>query len=94
MLLAKALGARSLLVKSDSLLVTWQVTGEYQVKDPQLTSYLRYCTILKVLFSTFDLVHVPREQISRVRVAKWGGSCGSACGPLNKMRGRLLISTR
>ena len=33
MLLAKELGARSLLVKSDSLLITWQVTGKYQAKD-------------------------------------------------------------
>ena len=33
MLLAKELGARSFLVKSDSLLVTRQVTGEYQAKD-------------------------------------------------------------
>jgi len=35
MLLAKELGAQSLLVKSDLLLVTGQVTGEYQAKDPQ-----------------------------------------------------------
>jgi len=66
MLLAKELGARSLLVKSDSLLVTWQVMGEYQAKDPQLASYLRYVTILKVSFSTFNRVHVSREHISRV----------------------------
>jgi len=38
MLLAKELGARSLLVKSDSLLVTRQVIGEYQAKDPQMAS--------------------------------------------------------
>ena len=42
MLLAKELGARSLLVKSDSLLVTGQVTREYQTKDLQLALYLRY----------------------------------------------------
>jgi len=60
MLLAKELGARSLLVKSDSLLVTVQVTGEYQAKNPQLASYLIYVTILKAVFSTFDLIHVPR----------------------------------
>jgi len=36
MLLAKELGARSLLEKSDSLLVTEQVTSEYQAKDPHL----------------------------------------------------------
>ena len=34
MLLAQELGARSLLVKSDSLLVTGQVIGEYQAMDP------------------------------------------------------------
>jgi len=34
MLLAKEMGARSLLVKSDSSLVTGQVTGGYQAKDP------------------------------------------------------------
>ena len=64
MLLAKELGAWSLLVKSDSLLVTGQVTGEYQTKDPQLL-YLKYVTILKAAFSTFDLIHVSREQNSR-----------------------------
>jgi len=36
MLLAKELGAQSLLVKSNSLLVTRQVTCEYHVKDPQM----------------------------------------------------------
>jgi len=65
MLLVKELGARSLLVKSDSLLVTKQVTGEYQAKDPYLASYLMYVMILKATFSLFDLVHVPRKQNSR-----------------------------
>jgi len=34
MLLAKELRAQRLLVKSDSLLVIEQVTGQYQAKDP------------------------------------------------------------
>jgi len=34
MMLAKEMGAKGLLAKSDSLLVTGQVTGEYQAKDP------------------------------------------------------------
>ena len=34
MLLAKQMGAKRLLAKSDSLLVTGPVTGEYQAKDP------------------------------------------------------------
>ncbi|XP_068492222.1 uncharacterized protein [Phaseolus vulgaris] len=60
MLLAKELGAQSLLVKNDSLLVTEQVTGEYQVEDPQLALYLKYVRILRVAFSTFDHFHVSR----------------------------------
>jgi len=63
-LVAKELGAQSLLVNSDSFLVTGQVTGEYQAKDPQLALYLRYVMLLKAAFSTFELVHVPREQNS------------------------------
>jgi len=42
MLLPKEMGAKSLLVKSDSLLITGQVTGEYQFKNPQMVAYLEY----------------------------------------------------
>jgi len=65
MLLAKEMGAKNLLVKSDSLLVTGQVTREYQVKDPQMTAYLGYVRILKEAFVVLELVHVPREQNAR-----------------------------
>jgi len=65
MLLAKEMGAKSLLAKSDSLLVTGQVTGEYQVKDPQMAAYLEYVQILKESVSMFELVHVSREQNAR-----------------------------
>ena len=65
MLLAKEMGARSLLAKSDSLLVTGHVTGEYQAKDLQMAAYLRYIQVLKGAFAMFELVHVPREQNAR-----------------------------
>jgi len=65
MLLAKEMGARSLLAKSDSQLVTGQVTGEYQAKDPQMAVYLGYVQVLKGAFAVFELVHVPREQNAR-----------------------------
>jgi len=61
MLLAKEMGAQSLLAKSDSLLVTGQVTGEYQAKDPQMAAYLGYVQALKGSFSVIEMVHVPRE---------------------------------
>jgi len=65
MLLAKEMGARGLLAKSDSLLVTGQVPGENQAKDPQMAAYLEYVQVLKESFDVFELVHVPREQNSR-----------------------------
>ena len=65
MLLAKEMGAQNLLVKSDSQLVTGQVSGEFQAKDPQMAAYLRYVQLLKGAFSAFELVHVPREQNAR-----------------------------
>ena len=46
-LLAKEMGARVLMAKSDSLLVTGQVTGEFQAKDPQMAAYLEYVQELR-----------------------------------------------
>ena len=55
MLLAKEMSAKSLLAKSDSLLVTGQVTEEYQANDPQMAAYLQYIQILKETFVVFDM---------------------------------------
>ncbi|XP_068466418.1 uncharacterized protein [Phaseolus vulgaris] len=63
MMLAKEMGAKGLLAKSDSLLVTGQVTGEYQAKDPQMAAYLEYVQVLKDMFEVFKLVHVPRNKM-------------------------------
>jgi len=62
MLLAKEMGAKSFLAKSDSLLVTEQVTGGYQAKDPWMGASLEYVKILNETFAVFESVHVPREQ--------------------------------
>jgi len=64
-LLAKEMGARVLIAKSDSLLITGQVTGEFQAKDPQMAAYLEYVQELKGSFASFEVVHVPREQNAR-----------------------------
>ncbi|XP_068503721.1 uncharacterized protein [Phaseolus vulgaris] len=66
MLLAKQMGAKSLLAKSDSLLVTEQVTGEYQAKDPQMGAYLEYGKILKETFAVFELVHIPDNRMAEL----------------------------
>ena len=64
-LLAKEMGARVLMAKSDSLLITGQVTGEFQAKDPQMAAYLEYVQELRRSFVLFEVVHVPREQNAR-----------------------------
>ena len=65
MLLAKEIGATQLAARSDSLLVTGQVNGEFTAKDPQLAKYLDYVKSLAAAFHTFRLTHVPREENSR-----------------------------
>ncbi|XP_068466335.1 uncharacterized protein [Phaseolus vulgaris] len=64
-LLEKEMGAKVLMAKSDSLLVTGQVTGEFQAKDPQMATYLEYVQELRMSFVLFEVVHVPREQNAR-----------------------------
>ena len=80
MLLGKEMGARSLLAKSDSQLVTGQVTGEYQAKDPQMATYLEYVKVLKNAFAVFELVHVPREQNARADLLAKLASSGKGEG--------------
>jgi ribonuclease HI len=65
MKLAKEMEVTDLRAKSDSQLVTNQVSGEYQTKDPQLMKYLERVNKLKDQFNTFELIFVPREQNSR-----------------------------
>jgi len=56
MMLAKGMSARGLLAKSDFLLVTGQVTGEYQAKDPQMAAYLEYVQVLRETFEVLNQV--------------------------------------
>ena len=51
--------------RQDSLLVTGQVTGEFQAKDPQMAAYLECVQELKSSFVSFEVVHVPREKNAR-----------------------------
>ncbi|XP_020228479.1 uncharacterized protein LOC109809548 [Cajanus cajan] len=65
MALAKEMGATSLSARSDSQLITGQVAGTFQAKDPQLAKYLEKVKLLSENFREFTLNHVPREQNSR-----------------------------
>ena len=82
-----------MLAKSDSLLVTRHVTGEYQAKDPQMAAYLQYVQILKETFAVFELIHVPREQNApKARQFKQGGQTEDMleCMALNESGGELF----
>ena len=68
------MGAKVLMATSDSLLVTGQVTGEFQAKDPQMAAYLEYVQELKRSFVLFEVVHVPREQNARADLLKLASS--------------------
>ncbi|XP_068497470.1 uncharacterized protein [Phaseolus vulgaris] len=67
-LLAKEMGAKVLVAKSDSLLVIGQVTSEFQAKDPQMAAYRECVQELKRSFALFEVVHVPREQNARANL--------------------------
>ncbi|MCH92566.1 gag-pol polyprotein, partial [Trifolium medium] len=56
---------KDLKAKSDSQLVTNQVSGEFQEKDPQLVKYLEGVQSLAKFFNSFELIYVPREQNAR-----------------------------
>ena len=82
-LLAKEMGAKALMAKSDSLLITGQVTGEFQAKDPQMAAYLEYVQELRSSFALFEVVHVLREQNARAdllaKLASSGKGAGKDC---------------
>ncbi|RDX96690.1 Tf2-9, partial [Mucuna pruriens] len=65
MKLALEIEAKKLTVKSDSKLVTGQVNGEYQAKDPKLAKYRERARAMAASFENFTFLHVPRDQNER-----------------------------
>lgn len=54
-------GIDEIRVHSDSELVVRQVGGRYRVKDVILQQYVARVQTLKKSFTSFELIHVPRE---------------------------------
>nr|KYP39411.1 Transposon Ty3-I Gag-Pol polyprotein [Cajanus cajan] len=80
MTLAKEIGAISLSARSDSQLVTGQVVGTFQAKDPQLAQYLQKVKVIAPLLRCLTAA-----QTQRVMEEIHGGMCGSHIG------GRSLV---
>jgi len=60
--LAQELGARTVTLRSDSLLLVNQLTGRYRVKTPHLQPLHRRVRGLAAGFERISFEHVPREQ--------------------------------
>jgi len=60
--LAKELGARSVTLRSDSLLLISQLTGRYRVKAPHLQPLHRQARSIAAGFERISFEHVPREE--------------------------------
>jgi ribonuclease HI len=71
--LADDLGARSVTVRSDSLLLVNQLTGRYRVKSPHLQPLHRRARSLAAGFDRVSFEHVRRERNSEAdRLANEG----------------------
>ncbi|XP_019455153.1 PREDICTED: uncharacterized protein LOC109356283 [Lupinus angustifolius] len=66
--LAKEVGARKVLICSDSQLVVSQVSGAYQTKDALLGKYLLKVKELMADFDETIIQHVPRESNARADI--------------------------
>lgn len=77
--LGKVLGAKNLLVQSDSKLVIEQIKGEYEAKDERMQKYLRLTKPLTQGFDKVEFVQIPRSQnmaadeISKLASSEEGG---------------------
>ena len=68
---AKALGAKTILAKTDSQVVTRQVEKEYVAREPELAKYLASIRALERRFQGFTLKHIPRaENVEADELAK------------------------
>ncbi|XP_020225120.1 uncharacterized protein LOC109807003 [Cajanus cajan] len=66
--LAKNVGVKRLMCCSDSKLITKQVGGSYQTKEPQLQRYNLMVSHLTSSFDDFQIKHIPREQNVRANL--------------------------
>ena len=60
--LGKALGAKNLLIQSDSKLVIGQIRGEYEAKEERMQRYLKLTKHLTQEFDTLEFMQIPRSQ--------------------------------
>ena len=60
--LGKELGAKNLLIQSDSKLVIGQIRGEYEAKEERMQKYLKLTKHLSQEFDILEFMQIPRSQ--------------------------------
>jgi ribonuclease HI len=55
-------GVQQVCIQMDSELLVRQLNGLYRVKNPRLAVYFQEVRDLLVIFSNYDIIHIPREQ--------------------------------
>ena len=60
--LAKALGAKNLIVQADSQLIIGQVKGDYEAKEERMQKYLKIIKRLSQHFDSLDFVQIPKAK--------------------------------
>ncbi len=85
---ARELGAREVLLRSDSRLLVEQLEGRYQVKNPALRRLHRRVRELAAAFDRVAYEHVPRERNREAdRLANEGVDAMLAAGELRRPSG-------
>ena len=59
---AKALGAKNLIIQADSQLIIGQVKGDYEAKEERMQKYLMIIQQLSQHFDSLDFVQIPRAK--------------------------------
>ena len=63
--IAKKLGINNLKVFTDSQLITRQVKGEYEARDPTIAKYLQKVKDLTSIFGYFEIFYISKEKNAR-----------------------------
>ena len=64
--LAKALGAKNLIIQADSQLIIGQVKGDYEAKEERMQKYLKIIQWLSQHFDSLDFMQTPRTKNAEV----------------------------
>ena len=64
--LAKALGAKNLIVQVNSQLIIGQVKGDYEAKEERMQKYLKIIQQLLQHFDSLQFVQIPRPKLQKL----------------------------